>query len=220
MTNTQWYTESRRPQGTNSLFVSWQTLTHTQNPAQLPAGRRPLFPEVGGGSSFPSADNFFCLDNSSVRMRGFSQHEPATREDELMTTVAATPTATPRITAARVGLVLSASTTLFLLFDAVIHILNIGPVVEATRDLGYPAGSAVAIGVIELACLALYVVPRTSVLGALLLTGYLGGAVSAHFRVESPLLSTTLFPVYLGIALWAGLYLRDAKLRAAVLPTR
>jgi len=139
-----------------------------------------------------------------------------------MTTIAATPTATTtsRVTGARVGLVLSAFTTLFLLFDAVIHILNIEPVVEGMRDLGYPAGSAVAIGVLELACLALYVVPRTSVLGAMLLTGYLGGAVSAHFRVESPLLSTTLFPVYLGIALWAGLYLRNAKLRAAVLPTR
>lgn len=140
-----------------------------------------------------------------------------------MTTIAATPTTTtakPRVTAARVGLVLSAFTTVFLLFDAVIHILNIGPVVEGMRDLGYPAESAVAIGVLELVCLALYVVPRTSVLGAMLLTGYLGGAVSAHYRVESPLVSTTLFPVYLGIVLWAGLYLRNAKLRAAVLPTR
>jgi hypothetical protein len=139
-----------------------------------------------------------------------------------MTTITATPTAAtkPRVTAARVGLVLSAVTTVFLLFDSVIHILNIEPVVEAMRDLGYPAGSAVAIGVLELACLALYVVPRTSVLGAMLLTGYLGGAVSAHFRVEDPLLSTTLFPAYLGIALWAGLYLRNATLRAAVLPTR
>jgi len=135
-----------------------------------------------------------------------------------MTTITAT--AAPRVSAARVGLVLSAVTTAFLLFDAVIHILNIEPVVEATRELGYPAGSAVAIGVLELACLALYVVPRTSVLGALVLTGYLGGAVSAHVRIESPLLSTTLFPVYLGIALWAGLYLRNAALRAAVLPTR
>jgi hypothetical protein len=133
-----------------------------------------------------------------------------------MTTI----TAAPRVSAARVGLVLSAVTTAFLLFDALIHILNIEPVADAMRELGYPAGSAVAIGVLELACLALYVVPRTSVLGALLLTGYLGGAVSAHVRIESPLLSTTLFPVYLGIALWTGLYLRNAALRAAVLPTR
>jgi len=135
-----------------------------------------------------------------------------------MTTITAA--TQPRVTAARVGLVLSAFMTVFLLFDAVIHILNIEPVVEAMRDLGYPAGSAVAIGVIELVCLALYVVPRTSVLGAMLLTGYLGGAVSAQVRVESPLLSTTLFPVYLGIVLWAGLYLRNATLRAAVLPPR
>jgi hypothetical protein len=97
--------------------------------------------------------------------------------------------------------VVTALIALFLAFDSIIHILEIDASVESFAELGYPEGSAVAIGVLELACLALYVIPRTAVLGtavlgAVLLTGYLGGAVSAHVRIESPLSSTTLFPVY------------------------
>jgi len=131
-----------------------------------------------------------------------------------MTTIAA-PTATtiapPRH--ARTGLVISALAGLFLLIDAVIHILAIDPVVESFRQLGFADSAALPIGLLELALVALYAIPRTSILGALLLTGYLGGAVSAHVRVDSPMFSTTLFPVYLGIALWVGLYLRNAKVR-------
>lgn len=119
---------------------------------------------------------------------------------------------TPRM--ARTGAVVSALAGLFLLFDAVIHILAIEPVVESFRELGFTDGAALPIGVLELVLVALYAIPRTSVLGAVLLTGYLGGAVCAHFRVDSPLLSTTLFPVYVGIAIWVGLYLRNAKVRA------
>lgn len=118
--------------------------------------------------------------------------------------------------AVRAGQVISLVVTAFLLFDAVIHMLAIEPVVESFRELGFPAWQALPIGIVELACLALYAIPRTSVLGAVLLTGYLGGAVCAHFRAESPLFSTTLFPVYLGIAVWAGLYLRDARVRELV----
>jgi hypothetical protein len=118
--------------------------------------------------------------------------------------------------AVRAGQVISLVVTAFLLFDAVIHMLAIGPVAESFRELGFPAWQALPIGIVELACLALYAVPRTSVLGAVLLTGYLGGAVCAHFRAESPLFSTTLFPVYVGIAVWAGLYLRDARVRELV----
>ncbi|HEY0447935.1 DoxX family protein [Actinophytocola sp.] len=128
-----------------------------------------------------------------------------------MTTVTATQPRTANLS--RAGTVISVLVGAFLLFDAVIHVLRIGPVVESFADLGFPAGAAVPIGVLELACLALYAIPRTSVLGAILLTGYLGGAVCAHVRVEAPLLSTALFPVYVGIAVWAGLYLRNAKLR-------
>jgi len=80
--------------------------------------------------------------------------------------------------------------------------------------------SAVWIGVVELVCLALYLIPRTSVLGAILLTGYLGGAVAAQVRIEAPVFSTLLFPVYTGALLWVGLYLRDADLRELVPPRR
>jgi len=118
----------------------------------------------------------------------------------------------------RAGVGVTALIALFLAFDSIIHILEIDASVESFAELGYPEGSAVAIGVLELACLALYVIPRTAVLGtavlgAVLLTGYLGGAVSAHVRIESPLSSTTLFPVYVGVAVWVGLYLRDPRLR-------
>src|SRR5205085_1336064 len=84
---------------------------------------------------------------------------------------------------------LSAWAVLFLVFDAVSHLL-VGPqVVEAFDQMGYPVSSSVTLGVIEAACLALYLFPRTSVLGAVLLTGYLGGAVASHLRIDSPLLS-------------------------------
>lgn len=128
----------------------------------------------------------------------------------------ATRTQSVTATSARAGQVVSLLAIAFLLFDAVIHMLAIEPVVESFQQLGFPAWQALPIGVLELACLALYAIPRTSVLGAVLLTGYLGGAVCAHVRVESDLFSTTLFPVYLGIAVWASLYLRNEKVRALV----
>ena len=85
--------------------------------------------------------------------------------------------------------------------------------------LGYPPGSVQGIGIIELVCLVLYMVPRTSVLGGLLLTGYLGGAIATHVRVSNPLFTHTLFPVYVALVLWGGLYLREKRLRA-LLPLR
>jgi hypothetical protein len=112
------------------------------------------------------------------------------------------------------GHVLTALAVLFLLFDGVIHLMQIPPVVESAAQLGYPAGVFVPLGIIELACVALYLFPRTSVLGAVLLTGYLGGAIAIHVRVASPLFSHTLFPVYVALLLWGGLYLRDERLRA------
>lgn len=130
----------------------------------------------------------------------------------MTTTTTATQPRTANLS--RVGAVVSVLAGAFLLFDAVIHVLRIGPVVDSFADLGFQSSVAVPIGIIELACVALYAIPRTSVLGAIMLTGYLGGAVCAHVRVDSPLVSTTLFPVYLGIAVWAGLYLRNARLRA------
>ncbi len=114
------------------------------------------------------------------------------------------------------GRVLSALGALFLLFDGIIHILKITPVVEAFAQLGYPLGSARALGVIEIISVALYLLPRTSVLGAILLTGYLGGAIATQVRVGAPLLSTTLFPIYVALFVWGGLYLRDDRVRSLI----
>ncbi len=115
--------------------------------------------------------------------------------------------------ARRIGIALTAFVALFLLFDSVIHLLAIQPVVDSFAALGYPVTVAFGVGLLELACVVLYLLPRTAVLGAVLLTGYLGGALSAQLRVDAPLFSTLLFPVYVGIAVWAGLFLRDARLR-------
>jgi DoxX-like family len=118
-----------------------------------------------------------------------------------------------------VGRIMSALPVLFLIFDGVIHIMKIAPVVKGFTDLGWSPSVAVPLGIIELSCLVLYLIPRTSVLGAVLLTGYLGGAVATNLRVAAPLFSNTLFPIYVGVFLWGGLYLRDNALRA-VFPVR
>ena len=90
------------------------------------------------------------------------------------------------------------------------------PVVEATVRLGYPESVILGLGIVLLACTALYLIPRTSILGAVLLTGYLGGAVATHVRVGNPLFSHVLFPTYLGALIWGGLYLREDRLRALI----
>ena len=118
--------------------------------------------------------------------------------------------------AARTGRVLTALLTLFLLFDSVTKLMQLPMVVEATQQMGFPASTVPVIGGVLLICLALYLVPRTAVLGAVLLTGYLGGAVCAQMRIEAPLFSNTLFPIYVGIVVWVGLYLRSAALRTLV----
>ncbi len=117
------------------------------------------------------------------------------------------------------GYVLTSLVALFLAFDTVMKVLTLAPAVQGTTELGYPAGAVFRIGVIELTCLVLYLVPRTSVLGALLLTGYLGGAIATHVRVGSPLVLYTLFPIYVALMVWGGLYLRETRLRE-LLPLR
>lgn len=111
------------------------------------------------------------------------------------------------------GRVISALMVLFLLMDAGMKILKVPAVMEGSKQLGYPANTIVPIGTILLVCVVLYAVPRTAFLGALLLTGYLGGAVASNVRVGNPLVSYTLGPVYFGILVWAGLVLRDVRLR-------
>jgi hypothetical protein len=112
----------------------------------------------------------------------------------------------------RAGWTISALAILFLLFDGGIKALQLAPAVESTAQLGYPAGLTLGIGLLELACLVVYTLPRTAPLGAILLTGYLGGAIATHVRVGSPL-GSVVFPIVLAALLWGGLALRDARLR-------
>lgn len=112
-----------------------------------------------------------------------------------------------------IGRALSAFVILFLLFDAVIHISNIPPVAQASHQLGLHSSMTFVIGILELASLILFVFPQTAVLGAILLTGYLGGAVAINLRANTPLFSNTLFPIYIGLFVWGGLYFREKRLR-------
>jgi hypothetical protein len=118
-----------------------------------------------------------------------------------------------------VGRVLSGVPVLFLGMDATMKLAQVPQVAEASARLGLPEGIGLTIGVIELVCLALYLVPRTAALGAVMLTGFLGGAVLTHLRIGDPLATHTLFPVYVGALVWAGLFLRDARVRALVSST-
>jgi hypothetical protein len=113
------------------------------------------------------------------------------------------------------GRALSGLVILFLTVDGAIKLVPIQPVIDSMRELGYPTSVSFArfIGVVTLVGTALYAWPRTSLLGAVLLTGLMGGAIATHLRLDHPLFSHTLFGVYLGLLLWAGLWLRDEHLR-------
>ena len=114
------------------------------------------------------------------------------------------------------GRVLSSIAVLFLAMDAMMKVMRIPAAVKGTTEIGYPAGVLLPLGIIQLVCLALYLIPRSRVLGAILWTGYLGGAVATHVRIGNPLFSHILFPIYVATLLWGGLYLRDARLRAVL----
>jgi hypothetical protein len=132
-----------------------------------------------------------------------------THQENPMTAIAPAIAPTPR----RIGQVLSGLAAAFLTFDATVKLLDLAPAVEGTAKVGYPTSVVVPLGIILAACVILYVVPRTAVLGTVLLTGYLGGAVATHVRIEDPLFSHILAPVYFGVIIWLGLYLRDARVR-------
>lgn len=136
-----------------------------------------------------------------------------------MTVPTAASGAEPSKAALRTGWGLTAFVALFLAFDSIIKVLVSPIAVQATTELGYPASTIFWIGAVQLTCLVLYLVPRTAVLGALLLTGHLGGAIATHVRVGNPLFSHVLFPVYVALLLWGGIYLREPRLRA-LLPLR
>jgi hypothetical protein len=114
------------------------------------------------------------------------------------------------------GRILSGLVVVFLIPDGIFKFIKPAPVLEAFAHVGWSMSLANTLGILLLACTALYAFPRTSILGAILLTGYLGGAVATHLRAGDPLFSHVLFPTYLGALLWLGLYLRDDRLRVLI----
>jgi hypothetical protein len=117
------------------------------------------------------------------------------------------------------GRILRILTILFLLFDGIMKLVRPLPVTQAMTQLGFPQNLSVPIGIILLLCTALYATPSTSVLGAVLLTGYLGGAVVSQLRIGASLFGSTLFPIYFAVLMWASVYLLEPRLRA-IFPIR
>lgn len=114
------------------------------------------------------------------------------------------------------GRIISALPILFLLVDGIMKLVKPPVVVSGTVELGYTESVIVPLGILLTLCTVLYAIPRTSVLGAILLTGYLGGAVATQVRVGNPVSTHILFPVYLGVLIWLGIYFRDERLRSLV----
>ena len=117
-----------------------------------------------------------------------------------------------------IGRILSGLVIAFLLFDGAIKLVPWPVVTETLNEMGYGPGETLArsLGIVTIACTLLYAIPPTSILGAILLTGYLGGAMASHVRIGSPLFSHTLFGLYLGLMVWGGLWLRDGTLRGLI----
>lgn len=124
-----------------------------------------------------------------------------------------TQTASPSKSRLYIGYTFTALSLLFLVMDASFKFTSSPQVVQAQTQLGFPMQLTPAIGALALVCTALYAIPATTVLGALLLTGYLGGAIALHLRVDNPLWTHTLFPIYIALFLWGGIWLRDPRLR-------
>ena len=131
----------------------------------------------------------------------------------MSTAVQSAPTGSTMLWAGRIisGLVVA-----FLLFDGAIKLVPLDVVITTSQELGIPTQLARTLGVLTLTCTLLYAFPRTAVLGAILLTGYIGGAIYVHVRADSPLFSHTLFGVYLALFMWGGLWLRDPLVRALI----
>jgi len=113
------------------------------------------------------------------------------------------------------GRIISALVVLFLLFDSITKVLKVRAVMEASAQLGYPASTIFAIGIILLVCTVFYIIPQTAVLGAILLTGYLGGAVAANLRIGTSMFNT-LFPIVFAALAWTGIFLRESRLGALI----
>lgn len=141
--------------------------------------------------------------------------EPAVDKEPINQPTSATQTVSVSRKILWAGRIVSALAILFLLLDSVGKLLKLGPVVEETVRLGYLESHILGIGIVLLVCTVLFAIPRTAVLGAILLTGYLGGATATHVRVGADLFPV-LFPGVIGMLIWVGLYLRDERLRALI----
>lgn len=115
-----------------------------------------------------------------------------------------------------ISYIMSGLVILFMLVDSIMKFVKPPEVVEGTLALGYGNEHISIIGALGLVCILLYTIPKTSVVGAILLTAYFGGAVATHLRLNNPLFTHTLFTVYFGILIWGGLWLRNAKLREVI----
>jgi hypothetical protein len=113
------------------------------------------------------------------------------------------------------GRIITALVVLFLLFDSITKVMKVRAVMEASAQLGYPANAIFTIGIILLVCTVFYIIPQTAVLGAILLTGYLGGAVAANLRIGSSMFNT-LFPIVFAALAWTGIFLRESRLGALI----
>jgi hypothetical protein len=113
------------------------------------------------------------------------------------------------------GRIISAVVVLFLLFDSITKVMKVRAVIEASAQLGYPANTIFTIGIILLVCTVFYIIPQTAVLGAILLTGYLGGAVAANLRISNAMFNT-LFPIVVAALMWTGIFLRESRLGALI----
>jgi DoxX-like family len=113
------------------------------------------------------------------------------------------------------GRIISGLVVLFLLFDSITKVMKVRAVMEASTQLGYPANTIFTIGIILLVCTAFYIIPQTAVLGAILLTGYLGGAVAANLRIGTSMFNT-LFPIVFAALAWTGIFLRESRLGALI----
>ena len=122
----------------------------------------------------------------------------------------------PRVRLSRgvlAGRIITGIALLFMAFDVTMKLARVKEAIEGTAQLGFPTSVVFPLGLIQLACLVLYVIPRTAPLGAVLLTAYLGGAVAIHVQHANPVFTHMLSPVYVAVLLWGGLYLRDARVR-------
>jgi hypothetical protein len=137
-----------------------------------------------------------------------------TTEFRIASTLSPASAARPGRKALWTGRICAGLAVAFLLFDAILKIARVPEAMENTAQLGWPVSALFGLGVLQLILAALYLVPRTAALGALLWCGYLGGAVATHVRLGNPWFSHILFPVYVAVLLWLGLWFRDARVRA------